>query len=148
MAMIPVTEMQASIPYGMAVYKMSALEALIISLAGNITIVFVLLRLIPVCVDFLFKHSPFLAHHIKKYFDRLHAKHSMRFYEFGGIFLTLFISIPGPGSGAWTGSLLAYLFNMPFKLALISVALGLAVQGIIVSFFSGSIIELWQWATQ
>ena len=55
-------------------------------------------------------------------------------YEFWG--LVLFVGIPLPGTGAWTGSLIAALLDMDFKKAVLAELLGIAIATVIMSIFS------------
>ena len=48
----------------------------------------------------------------------------------------LFVGIPLPGTGAWTGSLVASLFDMDLKKASVSILLGIALAAVIMSLFS------------
>lgn len=55
-------------------------------------------------------------------------------YEFWG--LVLFVGIPLPGTGAWTGSLIAALLDVDFKKAILAELLGIAIATVIMSFVS------------
>ena len=55
-------------------------------------------------------------------------------YEFWG--LVLFVGIPLPGTGAWTGSLIAALLDIDFKKAVLAELLGIAIATVIMSIFS------------
>ena len=55
-------------------------------------------------------------------------------YAFWG--LTIFVAIPLPGTGAWTGALVAAMIDMPLKKAFPSVVLGVLIAGAIVAFVS------------
>ena len=55
-------------------------------------------------------------------------------YEFWG--LVLFVGIPLPGTGAWTGSLIAALLDVDFKKAILAELLGIAIATVIMSFLS------------
>jgi len=46
------------------------------------------------------------------------------------------VAIPLPGTGGWTGSLLAFLFNIPYRKAALLILTGIILAGIIVSFLS------------
>ena len=59
---------------------------------------------------------------------------NIRKYEFWG--LVLFVGIPLPGTGAWTGSLIAALLDVDFKKAILAELLGIAIATIIMSIFS------------
>ena len=145
MAMLPVTELRVSIPYAIAVHDMPIWKAFLISTLGNSAVIFLLLPTIPLAVSFIFKHSPVLKEHLLKYFLKLHTRHSKRFDETGAVFLALFVAVPLPGTGVWTGSLLAYLFNIQHKFAIPALAAGVFIASVLVAFFSGSLIGLWRW---
>ena len=55
-------------------------------------------------------------------------------YEFWG--LVLFVGIPLPGTGAWTGSLIAALLDVDFKKAILAELLGIAIATVIMSIVS------------
>ena len=62
----------------------------------------------------------------------------------GGLFiaLLLFVGIPLPGTGAWTGTLAASFLNMGFKSAVISVSLGVLLAGIIMATVSTGVFSI------
>lgn len=59
-------------------------------------------------------------------------------FEFLG--LTLFVGIPIPGTGAWTGSLVASILNMDFKKAVLAELLGVAIATVIMALISYGVI--------
>ena len=62
----------------------------------------------------------------------------------GGLFiaLLLFVGIPIPGTGAWTGTLAASFLNMGFKSAVLAVSLGVLLAGIIMATGSSAVVAL------
>ena len=60
-------------------------------------------------------------------------------YEALGLFI--FVAIPLPGTGAWTGSLIASLLNMDFKKAFISVLFGVLTAGFIMTVLSFGLLD-------
>ena len=64
----------------------------------------------------------------------LKKKDQINKYGYFGLFL--FVGIPLPGTGAWTGSLLAILLNLDKKKSFITIALGVLAAGIIMSLLS------------
>ena len=89
------------------------------------------------------KKLPFFAKLIGKLEDRAMKKSdSIKKYEFWG--LVLFVGIPLPGTGAWTGSLIAALLEIDFKKAVLAELLGIIIATVIVSLVSygllGSIV--------
>lgn len=81
---------------------------------------------------------------LKKWIDKIEAKAlskkgKIEKYQFWG--LLLFVGIPLPGTGAWTGALIASLLNMDKKKALLAIILGVLLAGIIMMFISYGIIS-------
>lgn len=139
LSMLPVLELRAGIPYGIFKLQMNIWTALGWSIFGNIVAIVFVLKLLDPVAKWLFAHSAFLKHHGEKYFQKLHTKHSEKFNELGAVFLAIFVAVPIPGTGAWTGALIAYLLNIPFWLALGSISLGVVGAGIIVASFFGAL---------
>ena len=65
----------------------------------------------------------------------------IRKYESLG--LILFVAIPAPMTGAWTGSIAAYLFKLPLRMAIPCIILGILIAGIVVTLVSQGVISLW-----
>ena len=107
---------------------------------------------IPLCIIGNIIPIPFILLFIKQIFkwmkkirlfrglvEKLEAKamgksDNIRRYEFWG--LVLFVGIPLPGTGAWTGSLIAALLDVDFKKAVLAELLGIAIATVIMSIFS------------
>ena len=63
-----------------------------------------------------------------------------RYESFG---LILFVAIPAPMTGAWTGAIAAYLFKLPLRLAVPCIILGILIAGVVVTLVSQGVISLW-----
>lgn len=141
------------IPAELTVFLLSMMP--IIELRGGIVAAKLLhLELLPamiICFIGTILPTPFILLFIQKIFDwmrntrlvklvnRLEEKGRSKFtqiekYETFG--LLIFVAIPLPGTGAWTGSLVAALMKMPFKNAMISVVGGTLIADIIMCLFS------------
>jgi uncharacterized membrane protein len=57
--------------------------------------------------------------------------------------LILFVAIPAPMTGAWTGSIAAYLFKLPLRMAVPCIILGILIAGLVVTLVSQGVISLW-----
>ena len=66
-------------------------------------------------------------------FTHTHRKHSAKFDRWGSLALMLFVAIPLPITGGWTGALLAYLFGIKLRFAIPNILIGLLVAGILVT---------------
>jgi uncharacterized membrane protein len=74
-------------------------------------------------------------------FEKTRKKHSQRFEKSKALALMIFVAIPFPVTGAWTGSVCAFLFEIPFKKAFPAVFAGVIIAGIIVTLLSLGIIN-------
>lgn len=131
MAMVPVIELRGAIPYGV-LQGLSIGEALAVSIAGN-------LAPIPVLIVFtrrVFEWLKGKSDHLNRLVLKLEAKaeskkETVEKWEFLG--LVILVAIPLPGTGAWTGALVAAMMDMRLKRAFPAVVIGVIIAGIIVS---------------
>lgn len=144
LAALPVTELRAALPVGMTVFHLSALEAFVFSVLGNTLPLFFLYACLPPLLTWASKHSPRLHGILERYFFRLSKKHEQSFRRYGTLFLAIFVAIPLPGSGVWTGSLLALLFRLPARYSIPAILIGLFLSGIIVLLLTQGSFELLQ----
>ena len=137
-SMIPIIELRGAIPIGAAL-KMSPLATYLISVAGNMLPVPFILLFIKAIIK-LMQKSKFFS----KFANWLVAKaeknkEKISKYGFWGV--ALFVMIPLPGTGAWTGALVASLLDMRLKRALPAIAMGVAVAGLIVLLVTYGVIS-------
>ena len=131
MAMVPVVELRGAIPYGV-VAGLSVPAAFILAVIGNLVP-------IPVLVVFTRKVFEWLrtkSEGLDRMVCRLEAKADknkeiVEKYEFFG--LMLLVAIPLPGTGAWTGALVAAMLDMRLKRAMPAIIVGVLVAGVIVT---------------
>ncbi len=143
-SMMPMLELRAAIPLGYFRFHLSIIEATVVSVFGVIVSTMIVLYCLPFFVDFFQKRIPFLHKILDKIFKKTRAEHSKKMEILGDLFLITFVAIPLPGSGGWTGVLIAYLFGIPYKKAIILVSIGAVVSGIIVAIltlFGGGIFH-------
>lgn len=130
-ALIPVGEANLSIPLAMVQYRLTSLEALVLTLIGNLIVLVVVSLGLHWGVKWVRTWHPKLDQWIELFFSKTHHKHSAQFERWGSLFLFLFVALPGPFSGVWSATLLAYLFGIRFKNALVSVGLGSVVAALL-----------------
>ena len=138
-SMLPIIELRGAIPVGVLL-GMPPIESFLISVVGNlIPIPFVILLGRPI-FNWLKKTKLFaglmekLEKRIEKKADSGMIKAALRLY--------IFVAIPLPGTGAWTGALIASMFDMRFKYALPAIVLGVLTAGIIMTVGSYGISSL------
>ncbi len=132
LAMTPIGELRASIPFGIGLHRIDWITVYLVSIAGNMVP--------PIIIIGGFDRLPFL----KKYtlFTRQSDKKKRWIKRFGWLGLLFLVAIPLPGTGAWTGSMLAWLLKLPKIPALLIIFWGLCMAGMIVSMASLGIIHL------
>ncbi len=130
-SMIPIIELRGAIPIGVGLglpYWVSVL----VSLIGNIIPVPFIIVFIKAIFAWIRKVMPKLNGFVTKLEQRAEKNRAtVEKYAFWGLFL--FVAIPLPGTGAWTGALIAAMMDMPLKKAFPSVALGVITAAIVVT---------------
>ncbi|MCJ7646314.1 small multi-drug export protein [bacterium] len=137
----PISELRGGIPAALAL-GMPAIEAFLICVLANIAII------LPVWLFFDFLHSKLLSIRIyKKFSDKIlkrimvksgHIKENM--LNFGYLALTIFVAIPLPMTGAYTGTIIAWLLKLDRKKSFIAVAAGVIIAGIVVTLASAGVL--------
>lgn len=132
-AMIPVFELRGAIPFGTGVMHIKLWQAFVWAVIGNmIPIPFILLFLEPLS-RWLSRHSATMYRFFTWLFARTRRKHSATFEKWKYVGLMIFVAIPLPGTGAWSGALAAFVFGIPFWPALLYIFLGVLIAGGVVS---------------
>ena len=143
-AMIPIFELRGAIPWALSNPPIGGglhwQTAFIFAYIGNFIPVIPLLLFLDPVTNFLRRWKIF-DHFFEWLFKRTRRKGKMiEKYEIIG--LLLYVGIPLPGTGAWTGSLAAYLFGVSFKNSIVSIAIGILLAGIIVTMASLGVISI------
>ena len=133
-SMIPIVELRGALLVAGPILGVPVAEAIPLSIIGNIVPVpFILLLITPIFT--WMKGTKKLKPLVEKMEARaMSKKDQIEKYEFWG--LVLFVGIPLPGTGAWTGSLIAALLGVKFKKAFPAVVLGLCMATVIMWFIS------------
>jgi len=66
-------------------------------------------------------------------FNRTYNKHNEKFEKYGSLGLAIFVGVPLPVTGAWTGCAAAFVFGFKFKNAFLAILAGVIMAGIIVT---------------
>jgi uncharacterized membrane protein len=131
MAMVPVVELRGAIPYGV-IAGLSVPEAFVLAVLGNLAPIPFLVVFTRKVFEWLRTKSEGLDRMVRKLEAKADKnKEIVEKYEFFG--LMLLVAIPLPGTGAWTGALVAAMMNMRLKRAMPAITVGVIVAGIIVT---------------
>lgn len=131
-AMLPVFELRLALPMAYFKYGFNIYESFILSVIGNMIPIFFILLLLEYFVKIFSKWSFF-----KKIFDWIYSRSekafSKNYAKWGKFGLILFVGIPLPITGAWTGSVASILFKIKTKEAFFLIFFGVLLAGVIVS---------------
>ncbi|MBC7121251.1 MAG: small multi-drug export protein [Candidatus Methanosuratus sp.] len=125
LAISPVVECRGSIPYGI-VAGVDLPTVLLVTLVGNCLPVPFLLLLLKTVEGWLMRRgdSNPLKRLFIRYVESLRRRSRDQVEKYGFLGLVLFVAIPVPGTGAWTSSIVAYLFGMEWKRSLAAIVIG------------------------
>ena len=140
--MSPFLELRGSIPIALSVYQLPVWSAYLISVLGNVVPVIFILWLLSAVSRFLSSHFYFFNRFFVWLFERTRKNHQSKFERWKEFALVIFVAIPLPLTGAWTGSLCAFVFGIPFKKAFPLITLGVVIAGVIVTLTTLGIIQL------
>ena len=137
-AMMPILEIRGAIPVGVA----SGLDpwlAFAVGFVGNMLPIPILILLTRKIIEWLKKHNMLVK--LTAWLENKGSKGAQKVqkYSFWGLFIL--VAIPLPGTGAWTGALVASLLDMRLKRALPAIAMGVASAGLIVLVVSYGVIS-------
>lgn len=130
---IPVTELRATIPLAITVWHVKPLTAFILAVIGNSLPILVIILGLNKIVQLAERYSKFWTRVIEAVFRRTRRKTSQQFEKYGLLALCLFVAIPLPMTGAWTGAIAAWLFGVPARKAFWPIFGGVIIAGIIVT---------------
>lgn len=131
LAMLPVFELRGAIPVGSRVLGLPLAEAVAISVIGNMLPIIPILLLLGPISSWL-SRWPLFDRFFQWLFARTRSKSDLvRRYELVG--LMLFVAVPLPMTGAWTGAVAAFLFGIGFWPALGAIFLGVLIAGAVIT---------------
>lgn len=129
---IPIVELRGAIPLGTLAFKMPYIQTFLIAWLGSIVPAPFILKFIPAILAWMQRKGGKTGKLADWILKKGHSKtDQITKYKFWG--LMIFVAIPLPGTGVWTGCLAASLIGMDFKQGMISVTLGSAIAGAIVT---------------
>lgn len=130
-AMVPVVELRGAIPFGV-VRGLNLWTAIIASMLGNLIPVPFIILFIRKIFAWMRAHMPKLDGLVLRMEKKAEKNRvAVEKYAFWG--LVILVAIPLPGTGAWTGALVAAMMEMRLKRAFPAIAIGVAIAGVIVS---------------
>ena len=139
-SMVPVLELRGAIPIGVA-HGLDYRAAIAVSVVGNLVPVPFIVLFIRKIFAWLRTKSERLNAFVTRMEQRaLKKSDTVRRARFWGLFL--FVAIPLPGTGAWTGALIAAVLDMRLKRAVPVIFLGVIIAGCIITLLTHGVTLL------
>lgn len=131
-AMTPFLELKLAIPLGREM-GLSAVSTLFFAVSGTMIPAALGLAYAEKILTYLEKHSKLVHAFCHNFLEKTRKKHGKNFNRFGTIILISLVAIPLPGSGASTGTAVAFLFGVDYWKAITLVTIGSVIAGLLVS---------------
>lgn len=136
-SLLPILELRGGL-IAAALLGLDPIPSYIISIIGNLLPIPFILLLINKVLDWMRKSKHFSK--IANWLDSKVEKHKGQIEKYGYLGVVLFVGIPLPGTGAWTGSLIASVLEMDKKKTFLAVLLGVFLASIIMMVLSFGIL--------
>jgi len=141
-SMIPVVELRGGVPAGVAMGLPIPL-AFLAGVVGNMIPVPFVILFIRGIFKWIRVHIPSLGRFVtrleQRAYEKMNSRHIVRYQAWG---LLLFVAIPLPGTGAWTGSLIAALMDLRLKNAVPVIFVGVVIAGTIMTALTYGVTAL------
>ncbi len=139
-SIMPILELRGGL-IAASLLNVSPLTGYIVSIIGNTLPVPFILLFINKILDWMGKSKIKWMNKLSKWLDKKARKHKDSIEKYGYLGLTLFVGVPLPGTGAWTGCLAASVLNMDKKKSFISIMLGIIMASIIMMLISYGLLK-------
>ena len=139
-SMVPVVELRGAIPVGVSL-GLGHLQAMLVSMAGNLVPVPFIVLFVRRVFQWIREKIPRLERLVTRLETRAREKGQI-VHRWAVLGLAMFVAIPLPGTGAWTGALIAALLNIRLKEAFPAIVLGVLVAGLLVTGLTFGFTEI------
>lgn len=137
---LPIAESRVAVPVAIIYFKMHPMLAVMYAAAGDLIPTLFILNLLGPVSGFLIRHSRVAEKFFHWLFEHTRHKFVGKYEKYGLLALLLFVAIPIPGSGSWSGSLASFVFGIPKKKAFVFIAIGVVIAGSIVSLITTGVL--------
>lgn len=142
LAITPFGELRLSIPVALEVFHLSLWSAWFWSVLGNMIPVAILLLVLNPLSVFLTKHFRSVKRCLDWWLEHVRGKFQKKYLRWGILGLVIFVAIPLPMTGAWSGAVAAHLFGIPSRWSFWLILLGVMIAGLIMTGLTRGLFKL------
>ena len=140
-SMIPIIELRGAIPLGAAL-GLPWWQSYLLAVVGNMLPVPIILLFVRAVLDFMAKSKVKFFNKVAAYVYGKAEKNKAKIEKYSFLGVAVFVGIPLPMTGAWTGSLVAAFINMKFWRAFFSALVGVLSAGVIMTLISYGFVAI------
>lgn len=139
-SLMPILELRGGL-IAAALLNLAPIPSYIISIVGNLLPIPFILLFINKILDWMRKSKVKFFNSIVNWLDGKVEKHKSQIEKYGYLGIVLFVGIPLPGTGAWTGTLIASVLEMDRKKTFLATILGVFMASIIMMILSFGLLK-------
>jgi uncharacterized membrane protein len=146
-SMLPIAELRGALPMALVYFGLPFWPAYVLTIIGNILPAVFFVFFMEKIAAYLSRRSYRFNRFFAWLFEKTRRRHNHHFEIWGPLALMVFVAIPLPLTGAWSGAVAAFVFGIPPKRSLPSIIAGVAIAGLIVGALTLGIANLPQTAS-
>lgn len=139
LSMVPVFELRAALPFGVGL-GLDPWLSLMVSIIGNMVPVPFIILFIRKILDWMKRFDRFRV--IAEKLEQKAEKHSDKIAKYQALGLFFLVAIPLPGTGAWTGSLVAAIFDLRLRTSVPVIFAGVTAAGLVVFLITYGVVAI------
>ena len=139
LSMVPVFELRAALPFGVGL-GLDPWLSLVVSIIGNMVPVPFIILFIRKILDWMKRFDRFRR--IAEKLENKAAQHEDKIRKYQALGLFFMVAVPLPGTGAWTGSLVAALFDIRLRSAVPIIFAGVVAAGLVVFLITYGVVAI------
>ncbi|MBI5152128.1 small multi-drug export protein [Candidatus Peregrinibacteria bacterium] len=144
-SMLPIIELRGAIPVAIEKFGLSAGAAYVLAVLGCVVPALILLKILGPVSDWLMKKSDLMRRVFTAIFDHTRRTYTNKIYKFGILLVLLVAAAPIPFlGGSWTAALVAFVFGIAYRRAILFIFIGTAIQGLIILIGTYSFEAVWK----
>ncbi|KKT71883.1 MAG: hypothetical protein UW66_C0019G0008 [Candidatus Moranbacteria bacterium GW2011_GWF1_44_4] len=135
-AMVPISELRASIPIAIKIYELPVWSAYLWSVLGNLVPMILIVLILEPIANFLSGNFKIFHKFFEWLFEHTRKRGAKKFEKWGEAAVFILTATPIPLLGGWTGPLAAFVFDIKIKKSIPLVILGCMAAGVIVTMIT------------